>query len=105
MNETIGDHLALAALSLPRDPLADVGRAAPDLDAFSFRLCQKRQGVRVDQLHLCEFDGNNRASVECGANDFQVFCGDAAADAKDQTLSGRKSVDSAGQRSTFLSFG
>ena len=64
---------ALAAPSLLRDPLADVGRAVPEFDAFGFGLCQKLHSLTVDQLYLREIDGSDTASVERGANDLQAL--------------------------------
>src|SRR5262245_16402245 len=60
---------ARAALSLMGDPLAEVARTDPDFDAFGFGPCQKLHSLKVDQLYLCEFDGDDAASVERGAND------------------------------------
>jgi hypothetical protein len=85
----------LTAPSLVRDPLADVGRATPQFDAFRLRLCQKLNRVTADQLYLCEFDGDDSAWVERSANDLQIFRRDLTADVKDQTVFRRKSVDSA----------
>jgi len=77
---------ALAAPSLLRDPLADVGRAVPELDAFGFGLCQKRHSLTVDQVYIREIDGSDAASVERRANDLQSFRCDPTADVKDHTL-------------------
>ena len=64
---------ALAALSLFRDPIADVGRATPEFDAVGFSLPQKLHGFTADQIYLCKFDGDDAAFLECDANDHQVF--------------------------------
>ena len=79
----------LAARSLVRDPLADVGRAIPELDAFSFGLSQKLHSVAVHQLYLREFDSDDTASVERSANDLQIFRSEPTADVKEQTLLSR----------------
>ena len=94
---------ALAALSLLREPLADVGRAAPEFDAVGFGLCQKPHSLTVDQLYLCEFDGGDTAFGERDAKDLQVFRGDSTADVKEQTVVSRQSVDSARHGSRRLS--
>jgi hypothetical protein len=73
---------ALAALSLVGDPLADVGRTAPDFYAFGFGLNQKLHRVTADQFYLGEFDGDDSASVERDANDLQIFRTEPAADVK-----------------------
>ena len=67
------DNGRLAALSLVRDPLADIGRATPEFDAFGFGLNQKLHSVTADQLYLRKFDRDDSASVERDANEFQIF--------------------------------
>ena len=54
-------HAALAALSLSRNPLADVGRTVPEFDAIRFGQRQERHGITVDQLDLREFEGDDIA--------------------------------------------
>jgi hypothetical protein len=97
MNATHGRPLgALAALSLLRDPLADIGRATSQFDALGFGLCEKLHRVTVNQLYLCEFDGDDTASLERAANNLQVFRRNPTTHVKNQTVFSRKSVDSAG---------
>ena len=43
---------ALAALSLSRDPLADIARTAPKFDAVGLGACQQLQSIPVDQLEV-----------------------------------------------------
>lgn len=86
----------LDARFLVRDPFADVGRAIPELDAFSFGLSQKLHSVAIHQLYLREFDSDDTASVERGANAPQIFRSEPATDVKQETLLIPTSVDSAG---------
>ena len=86
---------ALAARSLVRDPLADVGRATPELDTFSFGLSEKLHSVAVHQLYLREFDSDDTASVERSANDLQIFRNESTTHVKEQTLFSPTPVDSA----------
>jgi hypothetical protein len=86
------------ARSLVRDPLPDVGGATPDGDSFGFGFSQKPDSFAVDQLQLREFDSNDTAFVERGANDLQIFRPDLTADGKDQTVFRRNVVDSARHR-------
>ena len=86
---------SLAARSLVRDPLADVGRATPELDTFSFGLSEKLHSVAVHQLYLREFDSDDTASVERSANDLQIFRNESTTHVKEQTLFSPTPVDSA----------
>jgi hypothetical protein len=90
-----GNRSELATLSLVRDPLADVGRTAPEFDALGFALNQKLHSVTADQLYFSEFDGDDSACIERDANDLQIFRREPTADVKDQAPFSRKSVYSA----------
>ena len=84
----------LTALPLVRNPFADIGWAAPQFDSFGFRPNKNLHSVTADQLYLCEVDGDDSASVERHANELKIFLCKPAANAKQQTLFSRKSVDS-----------
>lgn len=86
---------ALAAVSLSRDPLADVGRTMSKLDALSFVDREELHGVTVDQLEFSELDGDDTAVIERGAKYVQVLACNPPNDTQHQTLASRKSVDSA----------
>jgi hypothetical protein len=82
------DRSELPALSLVRDPLADVSRTAPEFDALGFGLNQKLYSVTADQLQISEFDGDDSAPVKRDANYLQIFLREPSADVSDQTLFG-----------------
>ena len=63
---------------------------------FAFGACQECHGITVDQFDLREVDSDDTAFLERGAKDIQVFPGNPATDAKNDTLFNRESVDSAG---------
>ena len=49
---------ALTALSLSRDPLADVGGAMPEFDATGLSEYQQLHSITVNQLDLREIEGH-----------------------------------------------
>jgi hypothetical protein len=84
----------VAALLLVRDPLPDICRAAPEFDPFGFGPDQKLHSIIADQLYLSKFDGDESASIERHANEFQIFRCQPTADGQDQALFSRNSINS-----------
>ena len=87
---------ALTALSLSRDPLADIARAVPEFDALGVGERQQLHRMTVDQLDLGEIESDHTAILELRANDVQVFRGKSTTDAQHHTTFNREPVDSAG---------
>jgi len=66
-----------------------------ELDAVPFDAGQECHGITVGQVDLGEVESDDTAFFQRGAKDIQVFPRDPTADAKNDTLLERKSVDSA----------
>jgi hypothetical protein len=66
-----------------------------ELDAVPFGTGQECHGITVGQFDLREVESDDTAFFQRVVKDIQVFPCDPAADAKNDTLLTRKSVDSA----------
>jgi hypothetical protein len=66
-----------------------------ELDAIPFGACQECHGITVRQSHLREVESDDTAFLERGAKDSQVFPGNPATDAKNDTLFEQHPVDPA----------
>src|SRR5262245_5255698 len=84
----------LVAVSLSRDPFADIGRAVSEFDAVRFDDRQELHSLSVDQLEFGQLDGDDTAVLERGAKYIQFFPCNPSTDVQHRTLGGRKSVDS-----------
>src|SRR5580693_8447712 len=77
---------ALAAVSLSRDPLADVGRTVSELNAVCFVDRQELHRITVDQLEFSKLDGDKTSVLERGATYVQVVPCNPPTDVQYQTL-------------------
>jgi hypothetical protein len=66
-----------------------------EVDAIPFSACQERHDITIDQFDLREVESDDTVFLQRCAKDSQVFSGHATADAKNDTLFHRESIDSA----------